>query len=219
MIVGYFLTYFSLLEDLKKIEWLMLFLIPIFFTISFYLFYFLFPVRWLTRLPFIVFFGVSIYAILRTSNIFNVGVEKNLQLYRAAFSVNYFYHTVIIFFLANFFFSLKLSPFYNGLITFILVYILSAQFFWTIHLKLNLEKETLQYALITSLMIGEVVTCLSFFPFEVSLMALLLTASYYSAVGLIYSYLDQRLFKETIREYIFVILFVFIIAMLSLVKI
>jgi len=215
---AYFLTYFSLLEEIEKIEWLMLFLIPIVFTVSFYLFYFLFPVRWLSRLPFILFYGISIYANLRTANIFNVGVEKSLQLYRAAFSVNYFYHTVIIFFLANFLFSLKLNPFLNGIISALMVFVISVQFFWTIRLKLNIEKETYQYALIMGLIIGEAITALSFFPFETSLMALLITASYYGVAGLIYSFLDQRLFKETTREYIFVIVFVFAIAILSLIK-
>ncbi len=72
-VLSYFLTLFSLLEQIEKIEWFMLFLIPVLFTISFYLFFFLFPVRWLTRVPFVIFYTVSIYALLRSSNIFNVG--------------------------------------------------------------------------------------------------------------------------------------------------
>ena len=91
IITTYFLSYFSLLEGIKKIGWFGLFLMPELITLFFYLFYFLFPGRWLTRLPFIFIYEISIYATLLCANIFNVGVEKNLQLYRAAFSINFFY--------------------------------------------------------------------------------------------------------------------------------
>ena len=90
-IAAYICTYLAVLEDIDNIEWSMLFLMPVLFTVSFYVFYFLFPVRWITRVPFMFMYGCSLYAILLTSNIFNVGVGKSLQLYRAAFSVNYFY--------------------------------------------------------------------------------------------------------------------------------
>ena len=53
IIATYLLSYFSLLEGIKKISWFGLFLMPELITLFFYLFYFLFPGRWLTRLPFI----------------------------------------------------------------------------------------------------------------------------------------------------------------------
>ena len=67
----------------------MLFLLPILLSVAMYLFYFLFPVRWLTRIPFVLVYGISMYAVLLSSNIFNVGVEKNLQLF-LAFSLSHF---------------------------------------------------------------------------------------------------------------------------------
>ena len=91
IVVTYLLSYFSLLEGIKKIGWFGLFLMPELVTVFFYLFYFLFPGRWLTRLPFIFIYEVSIYAVLLCANIFNVGVEKNLQLYRAPFSIHFFF--------------------------------------------------------------------------------------------------------------------------------
>ncbi len=91
IIASYFFTFFAIIEGIEKIEWFTLFVIPVILTLSFYLFYFLFPVRWLTRIPFIILYGISIYANLLASNIFNVKMEKSLQLYRAAFSVNFFF--------------------------------------------------------------------------------------------------------------------------------
>lgn len=215
-VLSYFLTLFSLLEQIEKIEWFMLFLVPVLFTVSFYLFFFLFPVRWLTRIPFIIFYSVSIYAILRSSNIFNVGVEKNLQLYRAAFSVNYLFHTITLFFLSNFVYSLKLNFVLNGIVIGMTVIILAVQLFWSIKLNLYLNTDTVLHGLFIGLLIGEGTTLLSFLPFTTSVIALLVTASYYSLVGINYAHLDQRLFKETVREYIFVLIFVCVIAFLSL---
>ncbi|MEK7178029.1 MAG: hypothetical protein AAB705_04340, partial [Patescibacteria group bacterium] len=70
LIFTYLLSYFSLLEDIKNVGWFGLFLMPELITIFFYLFYFLFPGRWLTRLPFIFIYEVSIYAVLLCANIF-----------------------------------------------------------------------------------------------------------------------------------------------------
>ena len=120
---AYFFTFFSILEGIEKIEWLTLFLMPVLCTVAAYLFYFLFPVRWITRIPFIMIYGFSIYAILLTSNIFNVGVDRSLQLYRAAFSVNYFYQTLISFLIFNAIFSFKQNFIVNGLLAGLILYI------------------------------------------------------------------------------------------------
>lgn len=214
----YFLTFFSLLEGIEKFEWFMLFLLPVLFTIGAYVFYFLFPVRWLTRLPFIIFYIISIYAIIRASNILNVGVDKSLQLYRAAFSVNYFFQTVTIFILTNFLFSMKQSFIVNGVVVFIIGSLLGLQFIWSIKLNLSFNKEEFLYGLFIGLVLAQEAIVISFITLEISILALVLTATYYSLAGLTYAYIDQRLFKETIREYVFVLIFVFAIALLTLMR-
>ncbi len=218
-IIGvYFLTFFSLLEGIEKIEWLMLFLMPVLFTAGAYIFYFLFPVRWLTRLPFLISYVISIYAIIRASNILNVGGDKNLQLYRAAFSVNYFFQTVTIFILTNFLFSMKQNFLINGVVVFIIGSLIGLQLFWSIKLNLNFDKTEILYGLLIGIVLAEEAIVISFFTLEISILALVITATYYSLSGLTYSYLDQRLFKETIREYVFVLIFVFGIALLTLMR-
>jgi len=216
ILVAYVATYFSVLEGIEKIEWFMLFLMPVALLISFYFFYFLFPVRWLTRLPFLIVFAVSVYAILLSSNIFNVGVEKSLQLYRAAFSVNYLYQTLIMFLTLNVVFSLNLNFALNALIVFAISFVLSLQLFWTIKLKLSVEREIVYFAFFLSYLLSQVALALSFVPLNTSIFALFLTASYYSLAGLMYTHLDQRLFKETMREYLIVLGFVLLIVLLSL---
>lgn len=145
-IAAYIATYISVLEGIEKIEWVMLFIMPIVMTISFYFFYFLIPIRWITRVPMLLFFGVSIYAQLLISNIFNVGAEKSLQLYRAAFSVNYLYQSVILFLSITVLTSFKLSFYWNGVIVFCLIAILALQLLWSIKLDHHLEKQVVKYA-------------------------------------------------------------------------
>lgn len=211
-----FFTYFSLLEGIEGVGWFGFFFLPVVVTVSFYLFYFLFPARWLTRLPFIIIYSISFYAVLLTSNIFNIGVEKSLQLYRAAFSVNYFYLTVVSFLLFNFLFSLRQIFFVNLLGAAIVGFLLSFHLFWSIRLKKYIEEEILRLALLMGLILGELAFVASFVPVKTAIASLFLTAVFYSLGGLFYNFLDQRLFKETVRGYIIVCVFVMIIVLLSL---
>ncbi len=215
-VAAYICTYLAVLEDIDNIEWSMLFLMPVLFTVSFYVFYFLFPVRWITRVPFMFMYGCSLYAILLTSNIFNIGVGKSLQLYRAAFSVNYFYQTIITFLLFNVLFSFKQNFLINALVCFLITLPLCFQLLWTVRLKTYIEPQVRNYSVFISLVIAELVLLISFIPVKSTIFALFLTACYYTLTGLIYNYIDNKLFKQTIREYVFVAGFVTLIVLLSI---
>lgn len=216
ILATYIFTYFSVLEGIHDIEWFTLFFMPVVVTVSFYLFYFLFPVRWLTRAPFILVYGISIYAILLTANIFNVGVEKSLQLYRAAFSVNFFYQTVCSFLLFNIILFFRLNFLYNAALTGGVGLLLDIHLFWTLKLNKTIEREILLFACLVGIVIFEAAALGSFIPINSTIFSLFLTSIFYSLSGLGYSYLDQRLFKETIREYLIVLGFVFTITLLSI---
>lgn len=212
----YFFTYFSILEGIEDTEWITLFLMPLAFTLSAFFFYNLIPIRWLTRIPFIPFYGASIYFILLTSNIFNVGAEKNIQLYRAAFSVNYLYQTIVMFLFFNTLLALSLNFLINAVVAAIIVSPLALQYFWSIKLQMKFNREHILLALLLGLVVGQAALVFSFVPFTQTVLALVLTAVYYSVAGLTYAYLDLRLFKETIREYIIVLVFVLAIGALSI---
>ncbi len=216
IVAAYFFTFFSILEGIEKIEWFSLFLMPVLCTVAAYFFYFLFPVRWLTRIPFIAMYGFSIYAMLLTSNIFNVGVDRSLQLYRAAFSVNYFYQTLISFLIFNVLFSFKQNFAVNSLFTFIIIFPIATQLMWSIKLKIHSEPYVRQYAFLISLLLSQLASLISFVPVKSTIFALLLTACYYSISGLLYHFADQKLFKQTVREYLFVAGFVGVIVLLSI---
>lgn len=210
------LTFFSVLEGIERAEWLTLFIMPVLLTVSFYVFYFLFPVRWLTRLPFIALYMISIYANLLASNIFNVGVEKNLQLYRAAYSVNYFYQTVVSFLLFTILFSLKEYFFINALGAGIIVFPLALQLLWSIKLDLYFTRELFLYVLFICFILVQIAVVVSFIPIKTTIAALLLTAVYYGLAGLTTAYLDSRLFRNIVREYVTVLVFVLALSLLTL---
>ena len=151
-----------------------------------------------------------------TSNIFNVGVEKSLVLYRAAFSINFLYQAIVSFLFFNLIFALQSAFILNGILTGAIWFLLSLNLFWSIRLKKYLEREVLLYAAFVGLVIGELALLISFLPLQVSVYSLFMAASYYSLAGLVYNYIDEKLFRETIREYILVFGFVLIITFLSL---
>lgn len=216
MAATYFLTFFSILERIHKIEWLTLFLHPVYFTLAFDLFYFLLPVRWLTRIPFVIIYAVSIYAILLSSNIFNVGAAKSLQLFRVAFSVNFLFLTISSFLVFNLILSFKLNFMLNFILIFIFIFPLAFQFFWSIDPKISLEdRKLIKYAFIISLFLSEIALVFCFLPISQIIFALLLTAGFYSLLGLFHAFIEGRLFANRIREYLFVLVFVFIIVLLS----
>lgn len=217
LIIGsYVATFFALYEGIEKIEWYMLFLMPVLLSVAMYLFYFLFPVRWLTRIPFILVYAVSTYAVLLSSNIFNVGVEKNLQLYRAGFSVNYLIQTMVFFLTSNVLASFHWGFLANAFIFGILAFGMSLQLYWSIRLDLHLRKEVFRHAWLTALLIGETCLFLSFLPVQESIFALVVAVLYYCIAGLTHLHLDERLFKHSVREYITILVVILAILFLSI---
>ena len=194
----------------------MLFLMPVLLSVALYLFYFLFPVRWITRIPLILIYAISMYAALLSSNIFNVGVEKNLQLYRAGFSVNYFIQTMVFFIVGNVVASFHWGFLANAFIFGILAGAMSLQLYWSIRLDMHLRKEVLSHVLLTALLVAEGSLLLSFFPLQESIFALVLAVLYYCIAGLTHLYLDERLFKHSITEYVSILIVILTILFLSL---
>ncbi len=209
-------TYFAIFEGVDGVEWYMLFIVPIFFALTMYFTYTLFPARWLTRLPFIILFSLGYYAVLLTMNIFNVGVTKSIQLYRAAFSINYISQTFIVFLLSLVILSFRFPFFIAGILLFISAFMLSLQLFWSVNLESKLNKNLYLSSLVLSLIIIQIISLITFVPLEINIVALVLSGTYYSISGIIYHSLSERLFKNTVREYVFVLIFILLISLFTL---
>lgn len=215
VILTYGAVFFAILERINGVEWYMLFVHIVCFTIFYILFYFLLPIRWLTRIPFVGLYGIVTYALLLSSNIFNVGAVKSVQLFRVAFSINFFLISITAFFIFSLILSLKLHFFLDFISIAILIFPITIQFLWSINPSTLLDKKLLKYGLLISLFVAEIGLIFSFMPIRSIIFALFLTALFYSVLGLFHAYIDGRLFKDRVREFLFVLFFVFIITMLS----
>jgi hypothetical protein len=219
VLCAYITTYFALIEDIEGIEWVTLFIMPAFFTVAIYMFYFLIPVRWLTRLPLILIYGISMYALYSVSNIFNVGVGKSLRLYKAAFSVNVLYQTLVTFLFFSVFLSYKADFYINGIVVFVTTLPLIFQMLWSVRLDLQqYNRELGSYSLIIAGVMGELAMLVSFIPFRSSVGSMLLASCYYAIVGLTSAYMDNRLFKSVVREYVLALVVVIFVSLLTVLQ-
>ena len=96
------------------------------------------------------------------------------------------------------------------------MFITSMQILWTVDLNEHIERKILIYSGVVSLLLFELMVLLSFVPLAINVYALIVTTAYYSIIGMVTNYIGDRLYKTVIREYIFVLIFVIIIALLTL---
>lgn len=211
----YLLSAWGLYEDLAGAEWLTLFILPTMYACAISLFYFLLPVRWLTRLPMAIIFAVGIYAILLVENIYNVAAIRTIQLLRAAHSVGLLMTLFTVFLLLAIIFSLHLPFFWRFFLVFLVSLPLILQSLWAIRLEPKISRETVLYTIVITVIMGELAFVLSFWPIPVILEALFLTTIFYSLVGIVQQFLQERLFKRTQVEFIAVSVIVFILVLLT----
>lgn len=208
--VAYFLSFLALSEDIKGIEFLTLFILPVAFSFSVSLFYFLLPVRWLTRLPFSLLYGVLIYAILLSENIFNVTAIRTIQLYQAALAVCSFISILTFFLLSNIIFSFHLASFFNFFLFLLISFIILLKNLWNISLENYLEKRLVKITFFLALIIAEIAFILSFWPVVPLILSLFLTTLFYLLLGITQTYLLKKPLGSLILEY-FLFLFTLLV--------
>lgn len=215
VILTYILSAWGLREDLTGIEWLTLFILPVMYTAATSLFYFLLPVRWLTRLPMAAIFAVGMYAILLVENIYNVASVRSIQLLRAAHSVGLLLTLFTSFLLMALIFSLHFAFFWNWLLVFVSTFPLVLQVLWVMKLETKIGQEIPLYTFVISLCLAELAFVFSFWPVQTIIEALFLTTVLYSLVGIVQQDLLGRLFRQTMMEFVSVSAIVFILILLT----
>ena len=84
------------------------------------------------------------------------------------------------------------------------------QGFWTVNLDKSFSLKLVTISLISSIVMGEVAAALFFWPVTVVVGSLFLTVTSYMLLGLGQAYLEERLFVQTVREYLIVGVAVFL---------
>ncbi len=214
-VLTYFLSAWSLKEGLNGVEWLTVLTLPVLFTISVGLFYFLTPTSWWARVPIIILYGGGIYGLLLTENIFSVAAMRTIQLVRSAHAVSFLLTLATSFFIYNVIFSFRQPVWVNFIAVLLFSFPLILQGLWCINLEPRIEKNLWLKTVALSLVMGEMALVFSFWPVSVAVGSLSLTTTLYITLGLTQQYLNERLFKKTINEYIAVGVAVLIVILLT----
>lgn len=202
-------------EDIRGIEWLTLLLLPALFTTAVSLFYFLLPVRWLTRVPVATLYAIGIYALLLTENIYSVALGRSIALLRAAHSVGFLLTLVTYFLLVSTILSFHWSFLATALVVGVITFFLALQSLWAIELEERVSTRVLRISSALSIVFFDLSWVFSFIPVKLILVALFLTTCFYSSVGMAQQYIVEKLYKKTVIEFFSVSAIVFIIVLFA----
>lgn len=204
------LLYFSLRKDLKDNFFPQIFILPFFFSLSFGLFYLLVPARYITRIIMTGLFATGLYSLFLSQNIFTVSSIRTIALLSSARTVSVALTLLSYFFLSNVVFSLHLNIFLTILMVFLYTFPIVVQSIWIYTLEKKLFSSFFWVISLTVCLL-EVTILLWFWPSTPTLIALFLSGIFYSVLGLSHVWLEKRLFKGVIWEYIWVMFIIFIV--------
>jgi hypothetical protein len=191
----------ALSDDLQFHERLTIVPLPAMYAVSVALFYFLLPGNFISRVMILVLFGIGLYALYLTSNIFSVAKGRTIQLLYAAHAIGYFLTLFTSLLLTNTIFSLHLPFWGTGLLIGVIHLPLSFMSLWSVNLEDFIAKDLLVDSLLISLFLAEFAMLISFVPIPLWNASLFITGLLYLILGILHSFLRGRLFKNTIREY------------------
>lgn len=214
-LLSYILSIWALWPGINKTKAVVLLILPVCYCTAVPGFYFLFQtIRWLTRLPMAVFFGLSFYCLLLSQNVLNVASDRAIPLYRAASTANFIYTIFTLILLESIIFSFNLPFYWNGVLTFLISYPLILQNIWTIKIE-KINSQILVYSGILSLILGEISIALSFWQVSPLVASLYMNWIFYVLLGIISELVKDRLAGRVVLEYIGVGAFLFFITFLT----
>jgi hypothetical protein len=200
----------SFFEGLGKNMTLLTLVLPTIFTLGVGTFWFLLPANIFARIPIVIFFGIGIYVLCLTMNIFTVSAIRTIALLRAARGVGFVLSLVTSFLVFDAILSLRSSIYYLLPLVFIVSFPLFFQGFWSIILDKEFSKDIFIVSVVATLVMVETAAVLFFWPVTVVVGSLFLTVTFYILLGLGQSKIEGRLFSTTVREHLTVGALVFI---------
>ncbi len=201
-ILAYLLSLWALWEGINQYKAVMLLILPTLFTLAIASSYFLLPIRWLTRLPFAIFYGLLFYLLLLSQNVFNVASIRTIPLHRAASTaafVTTIFTAVVVYDVIR---TLDLNFPWNGLIVFCISFLLISQVLWSIKMEDKLSVEIIAQSFILALILGEFAIVFSFWPLFHAVWAIMLGVALYVLLGITTYYLQGRLKPGDVKWYL-----------------
>ena len=200
----------SIREGLGPNMTLLTLVLPVMFTLGVGLFWFLLTTSVFTKIPIVIFYGFGIYSLCLTANICTVSAIRTIALLRAARGVGFVLTLITSFLIYDAILSIRVSLPTTSLLVGVSSFPLFMQGLWTVSIEKQLSKELLRLSLISGLIMAEIALSLFFWPVTVVVGSLFFTIAVYILLGLGQARLEARLFAQTVREYLFFGLLVFI---------
>lgn len=213
-LASYLVSAWALFDDLKGIEWITILTLPSFYAAAVALFNFLLPEAFIARLIVLVLYGLGLYAIFLTMNIFSVAAIRTIQLVRAAHAVGFLMSVLTLILLFNSVFSLYAPAYVNFILVILISFPMMLQGLWSVHLESHLTKQLVVMSIGVAFLIAQAALMLSFLPVTVWIASLFLGTMAYVSLGLLQHGLSERLFTRTVYEYVGVGVFVLIATLL-----
>jgi len=200
----------SLFGSLGRNMTLLTLVLPVIFTLGIGFFWFLLPTSIFARIPIIIFYGLGIYILCLTANIYSVASVRTIALLRAARGVGFVLTLLTSFLVFDAFLSIKAEIYILVPLILIASFPLYLQGLWAMQLEKDATKELFILSAISSLITTEIAAVLYFWPVTLIVGSLFLTSSFYVLLGLGQAKLDGRLFSSTVREHLTVGSIIFI---------
>lgn len=205
-----FFVFWAIKNDLKDNFSPQVFILPLLYTLACALFYFLVPARFLTRIGMTSLYAFGLYSLLLSENIFIVSSIRTIALLSSARTVSFIVTLLSYFFMANVVFALHLNIVATLFFVFLFSFPLIVHSIWT-H---TLEKDfrlNFEWILLITICMVETAFALWFWPTTPTIIGLFLTGLFYILVGISQIWLDKRLFKGVMWEYVWVAVIVFLV--------
>lgn len=210
-VISYFMSAWALSDDLQRFEWWTILPMPALYAAGVGAFYFLLPTNILSRFFDVFLFGIGMYALYLTSNIYSVAKGRTIQLLHAAHAIGFFFTLITSLFFTNTIFSHHLAFYWNALFMGLTHFPLVFLFLWSVRLEPKIDRRLIELAVLMTVLLVELSTVFSFFPMSVWNVALLLMTALYIGLGVLQNLLQERLFQNALVEYSVVALFMCVV--------
>jgi len=195
---------FILRNDVRGTFFWPMLILPFFYTLAFPFFYTLIPERFISRLLIAFLYAFGLYSLFLTQNIFAVSNIRTINLLRSARIVAFVITLLVFYFLVNFVFSLRLPVLLTPILLFFISFFMNLQSLWTYSLESSQMRAIALFSGVIAFCIMQLGYVLILWPVNASIYSLFLTGIFYTYSGLCHAWLERRLFKGILWEYVWV---------------
>lgn len=181
-----------------------IFILPFFYSLSSGMFYFLVPARLLFRIPVAIIYGIGLYSLFLSQNVFIVATNRVIALLAGARIVSFLITILSYFLITDIVFSLHLPFLPMIFIVALYSYLLVYQSIRTYVLQ-KIESESIFFwSAGVTLCLVEAAALLWFWPSSPTIIAIFLAGFFSTLAGLSHTWFERRLFRGVLWEYLWV---------------